>query len=136
MKMACGKVPRHDQLVAVGLSLVTAAVSWRIGAHYGWKDHNPDLADTVATVWAYVGFAVALLCVISVPLNKVHIARMAVGALFVSFAYAGALMIHGLETTDRVSRVALYLFVAVVAFPWHSLERDITLAAKDLGVKL
>lgn len=123
MKFECAKVPRHDQFVVTGLAVVTTVVAWRVGAHYGWKGHDPSLAADAAIVFSVAGFLAALFCILSVPLNKVNYARLAVGAVFVSYAYAFALMVHGLEITDRVSRVALYLFVAVVAFPWLAVEK-------------
>lgn len=117
------KVSLHHKLAAIGFAAVTTAVSWRVGQYYGWHGHNGRAVDDIAMWTAFVGFAFAALCVVSIPLNIVHFARLAVASLFVCYTYLAATAFPGLSGADRFSRVALYLAVAVAAGA-HLIEHD------------
>lgn len=138
MKFDCGKVAPRERIAAVGFAVLSAAASWRIGTHYGWDGSKPGLVDDVGDVFAFAGFLIAAFCVASVPLNRVNTARLAVGALFTSYAYLGALAAPGLTISDRVFNVLLCLSIAVVAaaaLVRADVAKDIKDIEKDVEVK-
>jgi hypothetical protein len=131
MKFECGKVSRHDRLMAVLYAVISALAATRIGTHYGWSGKNPGVIDDFGVAFAIVGFLVALLCVVSVPMNNVNTARLGVGAIFVSYAYLAAFAAPGLSVIDRAVSCALYLMVSYTAVA-EIIRRDAPKDIKDV----
>lgn len=118
MKAQCGKVSLHNKLVACGFAGLTSASAYHVGNSYGWNGDNPGLIDNFAIAFSVVGFAVALFCILSVPLNRVAWARLAAGAAFAAYGY--------LAYADRSSwGWVLFYGLAAICACWRIVEEGL-----------
>jgi len=98
----------HKQLAAVGFGVMSAIAAYHIGDSYGWSGDSPGTVDNFGVILAIIGFVVAVLCLLSIPMNRVAWARLAVGGLFTAYAYLSLVSHAGWGWTLLYAVVALW----------------------------